>query len=63
MVFSSAGRWREASEALARAVELDGAVLAARMAFARALEKAGKLDDAAFQLLKAEKLSPAIPER
>ena len=58
MVFSSAGRWREASEALARAVELDGDVLAARMAFARALEKDGKLDDAAFQLLKAEKLSP-----
>jgi len=61
MVFSSAGRWREASEALARAVELDGDVLAARMAFARALEKDGKLDDAAFQLLKAEKLSPGDP--
>jgi tetratricopeptide (TPR) repeat protein len=58
MVLSSAGRWREASEALAEAVELDGDVLAARMAFARALEKSGKLDDAAFQLLKAEKLAP-----
>jgi cytochrome c-type biogenesis protein CcmH/NrfG len=58
MVFSSAGRWREASEALAMAVELDGDVVAARMAFARALEKDGKLDDAAFQLLKAEKLAP-----
>ena len=58
MVYSSAGRWREASEALATAVELDGAVLAARMAFARALEKSGKLDDAAFQLLKAERLAP-----
>jgi tetratricopeptide (TPR) repeat protein len=61
MVFSSAGRWREASEALARAVELDGDVLAARMAFARALEKDGKLDDAAFQLLRAEKLAPGDP--
>src|SRR5215510_10390694 len=58
MVHSSAGRWREVSEALARAVELDGDVLAARLAFARALEKSGKLDDAAFQLLKAERLSP-----
>jgi tetratricopeptide (TPR) repeat protein len=58
MVFSSAGRWREASEALTRAVELDGDVLAARMALARALEKSGKLDDAAYQLLKAERLAP-----
>jgi tetratricopeptide (TPR) repeat protein len=61
MVFSSAGRWRDASEALGRAVELDADVLAARMAFARALEKDGKLDDAAFQLLKAEKLAPGDP--
>jgi cytochrome c-type biogenesis protein CcmH/NrfG len=61
MVLSSAGRWREASEALARAVELDGDVVAARLAFARALEKSGKLDDAAFQLLKAERLSPGDP--
>src|SRR6266536_6068253 len=58
MVYSSAGRWREASEARARAVELDGEVLAARMAFARALEKSGKLDDAAFQLLRAQRLAP-----
>jgi cytochrome c-type biogenesis protein CcmH/NrfG len=62
MVQSSAGRWREASEALARAVELDGDVLAARLAFARALEKSGKLDDAAFQLLKAERLAPGDPK-
>jgi tetratricopeptide (TPR) repeat protein len=61
MVLSSAGRWREASEALAEAVRLDGDVLAARMAFARALEKSGKLDDAAFQLLQAQKLVPDDP--
>ena len=61
MVLSSAGRWREASEALAEAVELDGDVVAARMAFARSLEKSGKLDDAAFQLLKAQKLAPEDP--
>jgi tetratricopeptide (TPR) repeat protein len=36
-------------------------VVAARMAFARALEKSGKLDDAAFQLLKAERLAPGDP--
>jgi len=61
MVLSSAGRWREASEALAEAVERDGEVLAARLAFARALEKSGKLDDAAYQLLKAQKLAPDDP--
>jgi len=61
MVLSSAGRWREATEALARAVELDRDAVAARMAFARALEKSGKLDDAAFQLLKAERLAPGDP--
>jgi tetratricopeptide (TPR) repeat protein len=61
MVLSSAGRWREASEALAEAVALDGDVLAARMAFARSLEKSGKLDDAAFQLLQAQKLAPDDP--
>ena len=61
MVLSSAGRWREASEALAEAVELDGDVLAARMAFARSLEKSGKPDDAAFQLLQAQKLAPQDP--
>jgi tetratricopeptide (TPR) repeat protein len=61
MVLSSAGRWREASEALAEAVERDGDVLAARLAFARALEKSGKLDDAAYQLLKAQKLAPDDP--
>jgi tetratricopeptide (TPR) repeat protein len=61
IVLSSAGRWREASEALAEAVDLDGDVLAARMAFARSLEKSGKLDDAAFQLLKAQKLAPDDP--
>ncbi|HKQ69954.1 MAG TPA: tetratricopeptide repeat protein [Polyangiaceae bacterium] len=58
MVLSSAGRWREASDALARAVELDGNVARMRMAYARALEKNGRLDDAAFQLLKAERLAP-----
>jgi tetratricopeptide (TPR) repeat protein len=62
MVLSSAGRWREAAEALAEAVERDGEVFAARMAFARALEKSGKLDDAAFQLLKAQKLAPQDPK-
>jgi tetratricopeptide (TPR) repeat protein len=61
MVLSSAGRWREASEALAEAVERDGDVFVARMAFARALEKSGKLDDAAYQLLRAQKLAPDDP--
>lgn len=58
MVYASAARWPEARESLARAVELDGDVLQARLSYARALEKCGKLDDAAFQLLQAERLAP-----
>jgi tetratricopeptide (TPR) repeat protein len=61
MVYSSAARWREAAESLARAVELDPSVLAARLAYARALEKCDRLDDAAFQLLKAQGLAPLDP--
>lgn len=45
----------DALRALARAVELDGSVVDARVAYARALVRAGKLDDAAFQLLQASK--------
>jgi tetratricopeptide (TPR) repeat protein len=58
MVLSSAGRWGDAADALATAVELDSSVVPARLAYARALEKKGRLDDAAFQLLRAERLSP-----
>jgi tetratricopeptide (TPR) repeat protein len=58
MVYASAARWQEARESLARAVELDGDVLQARLSYARALEKCGKLDDAAFQLLQAQRLAP-----
>jgi tetratricopeptide (TPR) repeat protein len=58
MVYSSAARWSEAKDSLARAVEIDPNVLQARLSYARALEKCDKLDDAAFQLLKAERLAP-----
>src|SRR5687768_3939203 len=43
----------DAASALKRAVELDGEDVDARLAYARALVRLGKLDDAAFQLLQA----------
>lgn len=48
--------WPDAARALQKAVELDGNVVDARLAYARALVRLGKLDDAAFQLLQATKL-------
>lgn len=51
----------QAADALARAVKLDGDVVDARLAYARALVRLGKLDDAAFQLLQAEKVEPEDP--
>jgi tetratricopeptide (TPR) repeat protein len=51
----------QAADALARAVELDGGVVDARLAYARALVRIGKLDDAAFQLLQAAKVEPDEP--
>src|SRR5262249_32415187 len=41
---------------LRNAVDLDGSVVDARLAYARALVKVKRLDDAAFQLLQAAKI-------
>src|SRR5688500_13235279 len=57
--YAAIDHWPEAVSALARAVELDWSVVVARLTYARALTKIGKLDDAAFQLLQANKLEPA----
>jgi tetratricopeptide (TPR) repeat protein len=57
-VLSAARRWDEAAAALREAVELDGDVPVARVLYARALEGAGKVDDAVFQLLRAAKQKP-----
>src|SRR5580692_9017813 len=60
-VLSVAKRWDEAVAALREAVDLDGDVAVARVLLARALEGAGKADDAVFQLLRASKLAPNDP--
>ena len=56
--YSAIGHHADAVRALKEAVELDGDVVESRLAYGRALAKAGKLDDAAFQLLRANKLDP-----
>ncbi|MEJ7732922.1 MAG: tetratricopeptide repeat protein [Polyangiaceae bacterium] len=56
--FAAIGHGPEAASALARAVEIDGSVVDARLAYARSLRAVGKLDDAAFQLLQASRLPP-----
>jgi tetratricopeptide (TPR) repeat protein len=48
----------QAAQALKTAVELDGQVLDARLAYARALSALGRIDDAAFQLVQASKIAP-----
>jgi len=60
-VLSAAKRWDEAVAALREAVELDGDVTVGRVLYARALEGAGKVDDAVFQLLRASKQKPDDP--
>ena len=57
--YSAIGHHADAIRALKEAVALDGDVLESRLSLARALAKVGKLDDAAFQLLRANKLDPA----
>jgi tetratricopeptide (TPR) repeat protein len=57
-VLSRSDRWEEARDAFAQAVDLDGDALLARVLYAQALERTGKLDDAIFQLLRATKLDP-----
>jgi tetratricopeptide (TPR) repeat protein len=59
--FSAIGHHADAVRALKEAVALDGEVVDARLAYARALTKTGKLDDAAFQLLQANKLDDGDP--
>src|SRR5438093_1459685 len=49
----------DAVAAYRRAVELDGDIIEARVGYARALTRLGKLDDAAFQLLQAARVDPA----
>ncbi|MFO0592487.1 MAG: tetratricopeptide repeat protein [Polyangiaceae bacterium] len=57
--YAAIGHHADAVRALKEAVELDGDVLESRLAYGRSLARAGKLDDAAFQLLRANKLDPS----
>jgi tetratricopeptide (TPR) repeat protein len=56
--YASIGHHGDAARALKEAVELDGDVIDSRLAYGRALAKLGKLDDAAFQLLRANRIDP-----
>jgi tetratricopeptide (TPR) repeat protein len=56
--YAAVEHWPDAVHAFARAVELDRTVVAARLGYARALVRVGRLDDAAFQLLQATRLDP-----
>lgn len=56
--YASIGHYGDAVRALKESVDLDGDVVDSRLAYGRALAKTGKLDDAAFQLLRASKIDP-----
>lgn len=55
---SLGGHWIQACDALRAAVDLDGSLVDARLAYARALLQIKRPDDAAFQLLQAAKVDP-----
>ncbi|WP_438015271.1 tetratricopeptide repeat protein [Sorangium sp. So ce315] len=55
------GRWDEAARALARAVERGGGEAEARLAYARALVRLGRLDEAAAELRQGAALDPPDP--
>jgi tetratricopeptide (TPR) repeat protein len=59
--YTSVQHWVQAADALREAVGLDGALVEARLAYARALVQLKKLDLAAFQLLQAAKIEPPDP--
>jgi cytochrome c-type biogenesis protein CcmH/NrfG len=59
--YAAIDHWVQAADALRSAVDLDGDAVEARLAYARALVRLNKLDDAAFQLLQASRLEPPDP--
>lgn len=59
--YASIQHWIQAADALREAVELDGDLVEARLAYARVLVQLKKLDLAAFQLLQATKIEPLDP--
>lgn len=59
--YAAVDRWARAADALARAVELDGDAVEARLAYARALIRLGKLEDATAQLELCAAREPPDP--
>lgn len=59
--YASIQHWLQAADALKEAVDLDGAQVEARLAYARVLVQLKKLDLAAFQLVQAAKIEPPDP--
>ena len=56
--YAHIAHWAEACDAYAKAIALDGASVAARRAFAQALSRQRRYDEAAFQLVQAKRLAP-----
>src|SRR5690242_4777925 len=59
--YASIQHWVQAADALREAVDLDGSLVEARLAYARVLVQLKKLDLAAFQLVQAAKIEPVDP--
>ncbi|MEO7328188.1 MAG: tetratricopeptide repeat protein, partial [Minicystis sp.] len=56
--YASIGHWIQAADALRASIDLDGSEPEVRLGYARALVQLKKIDDAAFQLIQAQKLAP-----
>src|SRR6185436_3592029 len=59
--YASIQHWVQAADALREAVDIDGELVEARLAYARVLVQLKKLDLAAFQLVQAAKIEPPDP--
>ncbi|WP_437568092.1 tetratricopeptide repeat protein [Sorangium sp. So ce542] len=59
--YSAEGRWSDAAPALAAAVERGGGDAEARLAYARALVRLGRLDDATAELRRGAAIEPPDP--
>jgi tetratricopeptide (TPR) repeat protein len=59
--YASIQHWIQAADALRASIDLDGSEPAVRLAYARVLVQLKKLDDAAFQLVQAQRLAPEEP--
>ncbi len=58
MAYTSIQHWIQAADALRASIDLDGSEPEVRLAYARTLVQLKKVDDAAFQLIQAQRLAP-----